>query len=149
MIEINVADIDSSAAWYQKTLGMRVVRTFAYEASGSRGVLLEGNGVLVELNQYDGARGVERGDVPVFGFQAIAIRTGDVDCAAAALARHGARIIIPPKSLPDQGLRFCAFKDNEGNTLEFWQSIPVDRTWKPAPGVCPAPGEPPPPQPKH
>jgi hypothetical protein len=26
-----------------------------------------------------------------------------VDCAAAALARHGARIIIPPKSLPDQG----------------------------------------------
>jgi glyoxylase I family protein len=131
-----VSDLDRSKTFYTEVLGL----TLAEEVEAAEDELSRGLGVpdaklraaffdlpdsttQVEMIQYiapDSAplpAGRLNNDV---GYGHLAFRVEDIDAEYERLLSHGVEFISSPVTL-EGGLRFCWFRDPDGNTLEIIQ----------------------------
>lgn len=129
-----VSDLDRSKAFYTEVLGLTLaeeVEVADDELSKGLGVPdaklraaffdLPGNEGQIEMMEYlnptanplDPTR--KASDV---GWGHLAFRVDDVDAVYETLRGKGVEFVSPPVTVPG-GVRFCWFKDPDGNTLEI------------------------------
>jgi lactoylglutathione lyase len=124
-IGLNVADLDATAAWYVRALGLTVENEFTVPSADLRGKMLRHpTGFRLELVE-------RRGSVP--GIQAaspaeaaltrgpghFALQVPDLDRAYARLIKAGAASRVPPAAAPRAGARMAWVADCEGNLIEL------------------------------
>ena len=141
-INIVVADLDRSVAFYTEVLGLQVTRTAHLEGDwieaivGLRGVVADvvyveppGGGLRLELLQYLSPTGeaiaINR-EPNTQGLRHIAFRVADIDAATARLRAAGAPVVADPVAVPsgvvkhDAGhKRLVYFHDPDGVLLEL------------------------------
>jgi catechol 2,3-dioxygenase-like lactoylglutathione lyase family enzyme len=141
-INIVVADLDRSVAFYTGVLGMEVTRTAHLEGDwieaivGLRGVEADvayveppGGGLRLELLQYHSPLGEAlplNREPNTQGLRHIAFRVADIDAAAARLRAAGAPVVADPVAVPDGVVKHNAgrkrllyFHDPDGVLLEL------------------------------
>ena len=119
---ISVRDLDKTTAWYVEVLGFEVTSEGGNEHR--KGALLERQGTVLELAQFEGA--VAREDLregleshQVFGLFKLGFTTANLDETFAYLEQKGAEVFFPIVEASD-GKRTFGIKDPEGNILQFF-----------------------------
>ncbi|MEW1836354.1 VOC family protein [Nonomuraea angiospora] len=118
-----VRDFPASAAFYQgvlrELLGVEPVKVLPGYANWD----IEGEAGLVLFGRDRLAAAVGTADLPQAAQDTsmLVMKVGDVDAAAAVLARHGATVVAPPQDRPDWAptLRTAHLRDPEGNLIEL------------------------------
>ena len=123
-IALSVPDVAASARWYREKLGLRVILE-PPKAGEATAVILEGNGLLVELIQHDAAKplgtlapGV-RGSVYVHGYFKAGLIVEDFDRTIAALRARGIEIAFGPYPKSATQRANAIIRDNAGNLIQF------------------------------
>jgi catechol 2,3-dioxygenase-like lactoylglutathione lyase family enzyme len=101
---VSVPDLEASARWYEEKLGLKVVMR-APKANGSAATVLEGDGLIVELIQRDGARpwnavSTETNRTLVHGLFKTGVIVADFDRTLAMLRSPRGRVRV--RSLPQE-----------------------------------------------
>ena len=124
-LALSVSDVDASARWYREKLGLKVVLE-PPKAGEAKAVILEGNGLLVELIQHDAAKplgtvapGV-RGNVYVHGYFKAGLMVEDFDRTIAALKARGVEIAFGPYPKSATQRANAIIRDNAGNLIQFF-----------------------------
>lgn len=123
-VGLSVADLDACAAFYEQAFGFKA--EFPFELPGGiRGLMmLNGDGVRVELfERPDSAEGI-RADHPIEalatrGYGHFALTAAEIDPPFQAALQAGGRAIVPPSPSPEPGVRFAFLTDPEGNLIEL------------------------------
>ena len=125
-IALSVADLDASAIWYQDKLGLRVAMRPPKNPNSSV-VVLEGDGLIVELVQHDeakslaGATSSTRGALYVHGIFKAGVMVEDLDRLLVQFRERGVPIAIGPFPARDGQRANFIVRDNAGNFLQFVQ----------------------------
>jgi HAD superfamily hydrolase (TIGR01509 family) len=122
-IGIEVVDLYAVERFYRLALGLTVrYRYISANTPGLRTVMLEGDGVRIELLQrprpddFLARRESEKAAVPGH----FSIEVDDVDAAHARLAARGlAGAVVRPPRVTGDGLRELELRDPEGNLIEL------------------------------
>lgn len=121
---LSVGDLQSSASWYREKFGLRVL--MESPRSGSAAVMvLEGNGLIVELIQHDDARSLStaapgvRGSLYIHGIAKAGVIVDDFDETLATLRSRAVEIAMGP--FPKTATQRANFivRDNAGNLIQF------------------------------
>jgi catechol 2,3-dioxygenase-like lactoylglutathione lyase family enzyme len=123
---LSVPDADASAAWYQKHLGFQLISKGEAPDKVARGILLQGNGSLLEIVQHSKARPLKsllphaEGAHEVHGIFKVGLHVRDVDAAYQAVRNSGAEIAYElGGTSPQTGMRSFTLRDNDGNLVQF------------------------------
>ena len=123
-IALSVPDVAASARWYREKLGLRVILE-PPKAGEATAVILEGNGLLVELIQHDAAKPLGtvapgiRGNVYVHGYFKAGLIVDDFDRTIAALKSRGIEIAFGPYPKSATQRANAIIRDNAGNLIQF------------------------------
>lgn len=124
-VAISVADLDASARWYSEKLGLQVVKQEP-KRDGAAVVVLEGDGLIVELIQLDAAQplskvapGVTKPDL-VHGISKAGILVEDFEQALATLRARKVEIAYGPFPARPGERANVLVRDNSGNLLQFF-----------------------------
>lgn len=111
---LSVADLKASSKWYSETLGLTVSR----EIPEAKVAILEGDGLIVELIQQEGA--AARPATPTRGLMKAGFIAKDYETTLARLQSAKADIAYGP--YPAQGGQRAnvIIRDNEGNLLQLF-----------------------------
>jgi len=120
---LSVANLAASTAWYRDKLGLRVVMEIPPQG-GTAVTVLEGDGLIIELLQRDGAR-PPSGDVQLtHGFFKAGIVVKDLDRTLALLRGRGVEIAFGPYPASDAQRANVILRDNSGNLLQLFGERP-------------------------
>ncbi len=123
-VSINVADMDASAKFYERTLGFERLQTVPEQGFTITYFALPG-GRRLELFDYRGANPrPSRGETDV-GLRHLAFEVDGVAEAERELRSRGVPIVLPTTELPELGVRVLLFQDPNGVTLEFCEPLPA------------------------
>ncbi|HET6436934.1 MAG TPA: VOC family protein [Anaeromyxobacter sp.] len=127
-VSINVADMDASVAFYERTLGFERLQTVPERGFAITYFALPG-GRRLELFDYRGENPrPPHGETDV-GLRHLAFEVEGVAAAERELRAQGVPIVLPTTELPELGVRVLLFDDPNGVTLEFCERLPAaDRT---------------------
>ncbi len=118
-LDFTVSDVDASAAWYQRVLGLRQVRRVDFEQRTMIVLLHDQSGLVIGLNQHSASTG-ERFDERRAGLDHVgfAVSTrADLDVWQARLADLG--VEHSPVADTESGAALV-FRDPDHIQLEFW-----------------------------
>ena len=109
---LSVADAKASADWYVEKLGLKITM---------RGpvVILEGNGLIVELIQREDAK-PGRDPFQSYGFVKAGVIVEDFDKTLALLRQRRAEIAFGPYPATKEQRANVIIKDNAGNLIQFF-----------------------------
>jgi catechol 2,3-dioxygenase-like lactoylglutathione lyase family enzyme len=121
---LTVPNLESSARWYRQKFGLRVLMQ-PPKSGNSAVVVLEGNGLIVELVQHDDARPLRTvapslpGNLYVHGIMKAGVIVDDIDQTLAMLRSRGVEIAMGP--FPRTATQRANFivRDNAGNLIQF------------------------------
>jgi catechol 2,3-dioxygenase-like lactoylglutathione lyase family enzyme len=121
---LSVPDLPASAKWYSEKLGLRVAME-PPKTDKTAVVVLEGDGIVVELIQHDDAQPLTKAapkvesTILVHGVFKTGIIVQDLDQVIALLKQRGVPIAIGP--FPAQGKQKAnlIIRDNSGNLIQF------------------------------
>ena len=123
-VGLSVAGLDACAAFYERAFAFRP--EFPFELPGGiRGLMmLNEDGVRVELFERPGsAEGIRAGHpieaLSTRGYGHFALTAADIDPPFEAALQAGGRAIVEPSSSPEPGVRFAFLADPEGNLIEL------------------------------
>lgn len=119
-IQINVADLERSVAFYRDILGFPVVRTF--ERPGRRFVFLSvaGHGEVELIGSTASPSAVGSGNPGPFGLQHIALRVTDIEQSYHELRAKGVSFLEDRSNFRQpNGPRIAFFTDPDGVVLEL------------------------------
>ena len=127
-VAISVPDLEASANWYAKNLGLQVVK-HALSPDKTRAVsVLAGNGLTVELVWFADAVSLSKavpelkGSHELHGIFKAGIFVDDLDAAWRELQSREVTVAFEPFFEPTMQCRMFAIRDNNGNILQFFGS---------------------------
>jgi catechol 2,3-dioxygenase-like lactoylglutathione lyase family enzyme len=120
---ISVADIDATAEWYQRVLGLQMERAFQIPSGARVALLASPGGARVELTELaGGSEGNQWNDPPkslaTHGLTHIAFEVDDLDGVFATAVVNGGETVWEPRG-GTAGMRMAFLHDNEGNLVEL------------------------------
>ena len=119
LVAISVSSLDSSSKWYQEKLGLRVTMNVPKSATQNGIAILQGNGLIVELQEHTGAAAVNHSPSARQGIFKYGIVVDDYDATLAAIRARNIPIVIGPfPKRPDQPANFI-IRDNSGTYIQF------------------------------
>jgi catechol 2,3-dioxygenase-like lactoylglutathione lyase family enzyme len=122
---LSVSNLAASTAWYRDKLGLRVVMEVPPQG-GTAVTILEGDGLIVELLQRDGAR-PPAGDAQLtHGFFKAGILVKDLDRTLARLRERGVEIAFGPYPASDTQRANLILRDNSGNLIQLFGERPKE-----------------------
>ncbi|MHB1595722.1 MAG: VOC family protein [Streptosporangiaceae bacterium] len=132
-LDLSVSDVEASAAWYEKVLGLRRLRRVAFPERTMIVLRHDASGLVVGLNQHQGFPG-EPFDERRAGLDHVGFAVGrrqDLDAWQGRLAALG--VEHSPVADTDVGSALV-FRDPDHIQLELWWSKPAGDapTWLPA-----------------
>ena len=122
---LSVPDLDASTKWYAEKLGMTVVMRLPKQ-SGSAVTVLEGGGLIIELQQRDDAKPLSQAapgmsaNYQVHGFFKAGVIVDDFDKTLATLRARNVTIAIGPFPATATQRANVIIKDNAGNLIQFF-----------------------------
>lgn len=122
---LSVADVEASAKWYAEKFGLQVVLR-PPKFDGATAVILEGNGLIVELVQRDDAMPLSKAapsvtqNSRVHGFFKAGIIVDDFDATVARLKARGVAIAMGPYPKTAAQRANVIVRDNSGNLIQFF-----------------------------
>jgi catechol 2,3-dioxygenase-like lactoylglutathione lyase family enzyme len=126
LVAISVANLEESAGWYERVLGLRTVEKKDLAQQGLKIAFLESHGLRLELVELKGSVGPGScADVAnpaaIRGFGKFAFQVDRLDEVVAALQKNGAIIIHDFRKSARVEDRSIIIKDPDGNWLQFFQ----------------------------
>lgn len=130
---IGVADLDISKKWYQEKLGFHPTKTIEFAQNGLRIAFLDLNGFTLELIEFKESVSMAavKKRIPdlkdrdhLQGFLKLGFRISNVDALAAELKHSGVKLRMEPTNDRESKDRFLLVEDPDGNTLQFFQTLP-------------------------
>jgi catechol 2,3-dioxygenase-like lactoylglutathione lyase family enzyme len=125
---LSVADVNASAEWYAGMLGLTVVMK-APMTSGAAVIVLEGQGLIVELIQHDGAVPLSKAAPTVkdrffvHGLAKAGVIVTDFDGTIDRLKKRGVEILYGPFPAKENQRANAIVLDNSGNLIQiFWSA---------------------------
>jgi catechol 2,3-dioxygenase-like lactoylglutathione lyase family enzyme len=122
-----VADIEQSIDWYQRILGLEVIKRLDVPERGERLAFLGHGGLRLELAERAGSAGLRRADPPehgsVQGPSHLTFYVDDLDAVLAELAAAGEKPVVGPVDVAPLSLRVAFLRDPEGHLVEFLQTL--------------------------
>jgi len=122
---LSVADVHASARWYAEKLGLTVVME-APRQEKTAVIVLEGNGLIVELLEHDqavplnvAAPGVKN-DLLVHGVVKAGAIVSDFDGTVALLKQRNVQIAFGPYPATAHQRANVIIKDNAGNLIQLF-----------------------------
>ncbi len=109
MVSMTVKDLKASLRFYHEVVGFGITQRYEHEGE-VRTVALNAGGVIILLNQDDGAKGWDR--IKGQGLS-MTITTEDVDAVAAAIKAAGGTLEAEPEDKP-WGARMFPLTDPDG-----------------------------------
>jgi methylmalonyl-CoA/ethylmalonyl-CoA epimerase len=126
---ISVHDLNATAEWYKQKLGFREVKQSASRDGLARAIILEGDGVLVEVVHHKRAvspRTLIKGykdAYQIYGVFKVGLMVQDVDHTLQRLKANGVAIANGPFNDDALHLRSFFIRDNEGNIIQFFSRL--------------------------
>ncbi|MBV8379126.1 MAG: VOC family protein [Verrucomicrobia bacterium] len=126
---ISVSNLEESIKWYTETLGFEPAKRLDLPEVQFRVAILEYQGFGVELIEVKGSSKYplawnEPGPQHrIQGIVHFAFRVDDLDATVKVLRDRGARFACEPTVLEGLGIRYFHIFDNDGNLIEFGQSL--------------------------
>jgi catechol 2,3-dioxygenase-like lactoylglutathione lyase family enzyme len=120
-VAIVVTDLDASSHWYERNLGLHVVKRGKSAQVPAETVVLGGHGIFLELIHHDGKqlpRVDNEASVPRLLKAGVILARNDFDSIAAYLQKQGIEAGVFEDK--DMGVRTFLFKDNDGNLIQFF-----------------------------
>lgn len=115
---LNVADADTTAAWYKSELGFEDSWEFTTTDGETRNVYVaDGNGLELQLSDTDGEDDVEAGTA----WDHLAVKVDDVDAAFERIDNHG--VVQPPADNDPAGARTAFIEDPDGHVVELVEPV--------------------------
>ncbi|HEX8393917.1 MAG TPA: VOC family protein [Longimicrobium sp.] len=129
-----VDDVDTSAAWYESTIGFALERRFGFPEAGVQiAHVVSPSGVRIELIAQAGS--VPSPDVGQDAFGALRTRgakhigllVDDIDAASDELRAKGVEFVHDVTTVQPAGVRNFWIRDNSGNLIEVnqWLADPA------------------------
>lgn len=122
---LSVSDVDASAAWYSEKLGLKIAMQ-PQETDQATVIVLEGNGLIVELIQNNAAQSLNEIDpsikdkTSVHGIVKAGVIVDDFDKLAATLKERNVAIAFGPYPATAEQRANLIIQDNEGNLIQFF-----------------------------
>jgi catechol 2,3-dioxygenase-like lactoylglutathione lyase family enzyme len=122
-----VADLERSAEWYARVLGLAREYDFEIPPANVRGCFVgRADGLRLELFERPGSRAYGDRTTPnaalgVRGYGHICLASDDLDGDVAAIAAAGATVVWEPRPSPEPGVRMAFIADPDGNLIELLQ----------------------------
>jgi lactoylglutathione lyase len=126
-VGVVVCDLDASARWYERVLGLAREYDFAIPPVDVRGCFVgRADGVRLELferpgSQVHGDRTTPNAALLVRGYGHIGLTSDDLDGDVARMAAAGAHVVWDPRPSPEPGVRMAFIADPDGNLIELLQ----------------------------
>ena len=135
-----VEDIDAIKEFYGKVVGLAIKDEFEIsEPELSRGLGVDDavlkvifwhipeSDTTIEMVEYATPTSAPVAKEPTnrLGYGHLAFTVEDIDAVYEELSARGAEFVSPPVTVAG-GVKFCFFKDPEGNILEIIQPLPED-----------------------
>jgi len=122
---LSVGDINASVNWYSEKLGLKIVMQ-PPKTNQSTVVVLEGNGLIVELIQHDDSLPLSQvaptiqNNILVHGIVKVGVIVDDFDETVAGLRERNVSIFLGPFPATAEQRANVIIKDNEGNLIQFF-----------------------------
>jgi catechol 2,3-dioxygenase-like lactoylglutathione lyase family enzyme len=122
---LSVADVEASAQWYTEKLDLQIVLQ-PPKTNDAKTIVLEGNGLIVELIQYTGARPLKQvapeldNNILVHGIFKVGVIVEDFDKTLALLKARNVPIVVGPFPARANQRANVIIRDNEGNLIQFF-----------------------------
>ncbi|MBV9644174.1 MAG: VOC family protein [Verrucomicrobia bacterium] len=126
---ISVSNLEESVKWYTQILGFETTKRLDLPEVQFRVAILEYQGFGVELIEVKGSSKYplawnEPGPQHrIQGIVHFAFRVDDLGATEKVLRDRGARFACEPTVLEGLGIRYFHIFDNDGNLIEFGQSL--------------------------
>ena len=126
---ISVSNLEESVKWYSENLGFTLTKRLDLPEVQFRVAILEYQGFGVELIEVKGSSKYplawqEPGPQhQIQGIVHFAFRVNDLDATEKVFRDKGARFACEPTVLEGLGIRYFHIFDNDGNLVEFGQSL--------------------------
>ena len=126
---ISVSNLEESVKWYSENLGFTLTKHLDLPEVQFRVAILEYQGFGVELIEVKGSSKYplawqEPGPQhQIQGIVHFAFRVNDLDATEKVFRDKGARFACEPTVLEGLGIRYFHIFDNDGNLIEFGQSL--------------------------
>jgi catechol 2,3-dioxygenase-like lactoylglutathione lyase family enzyme len=122
---LSVADLDAGTRWYSEKLGLQVVmRTPKQDRAAA--VVLEGDGLIVELIQHDDAVPLRqaapavKSGIQVHGLVKAGVIVADLDATLAMLKERRVEIAFGPYPARENQRANVIIRDVEGNLIQLF-----------------------------
>jgi extradiol dioxygenase family protein len=128
-----VPDVQDSARWYHEALGFRIVRDSEAADGASRTIMLEQNGVILEIIQSRGSFGLEdvtqREWSSLQGIKKVGIVVSGDTFEALYDSLKKRNVIFLGDIFEDNEIKMRTFlvRDNRGNLLQFFSPLVSDK----------------------
>jgi len=125
-VALSVANVEASAAWYQRVFGFEQVRSVDLADRGLRIRLLAADQALLELVEMAGARSRKREDeklAAVRGVFKVGFRVASLDDMLARLKGQGVALRGDVVTEPDGSLRSAQVVDPDGNVIQIFERL--------------------------
>lgn len=122
-IDLSVSDVEASADWYCRVLGLRRLRRMDFDHRGMIVLLHEATGLVVGLNQHDVAT-VAAFDERNFGLDHVGFGVNERD-ELAVWEAHLVELGVEHSGVADTPAGSAlVFRDPDNIQLEFWWTRP-------------------------
>lgn len=128
-IALSVPNLEETIQWYQNKLGFTATLRRELPQFSTRQAFLELNGFRIEVFEREGSTRTYPSPVNVpddllsQGYKHIAFTVNDVNTIAAELTQRNVEIALEPVADKELGFTVFFIKDNNGNLLEFIQTL--------------------------
>ena len=116
---ISVADLSAASRWYAEKLGLKVVME-SPRTENPAAVVLDGNGLTVELIRHSGSKPKTGDPVLTLGFIKAGVVVDDFDAMVATLRSKAVQIAYGPYPAKAGQRANVIIKDLEGNLIQFF-----------------------------
>lgn len=123
---LSVNDVETVSRWYQEKLGFRVLSQGEAPNKIAKGVILEGDGTIIELIQHREAKPFSavapeaKGAYQVHGIFKIGMVVEDIDVVYREIKKRGVPIAYDLVRTKDVPMRSFSIRDVEGNMIQFF-----------------------------
>ena len=119
LFALSVPDLAASTAWYVEKFGLLPTLNIPVSDGAPGIVVLEGAGMVVELQQHAGAMASDASPERRHGIFKVGIVVADVDAALAAVRARGVPIHLGPYPARDDQPANFIIRDNAGTLIQF------------------------------
>ena len=116
---ISVSDVGAASKWYSEKIGLRVVME-SPKTENPSAVVLEGNGLTVELIRHTGSKPRTGDLVLTQGFVKAGVVVDDFDGTLAMLRTKGVQIAYGPYPAKVGQRANVIIRDMDGNLIQFF-----------------------------